>query len=335
MPDWLDSLSVEEREALERSDLPDWVDPMLATLTDDYFSDPGWIYERKLDGQRCLAYRNGSGVRLRSRNRTPNEDRYPEIVEAVASLAPDTFILDGEVVAFEDGRSSFERLQPRLQVNDAEEARRSPVTVYYYVFDLLHLEGYDTTGLPQRTRKALLRRVLSFNDPLRYTPHRNEEGKAYRDEACRKGWEGIIAKRADAPYRSRRSTDWLKFKCVVRQEFVVGGYTDPEGERIGFGALLIGYYEGDALRYAGKVGTGFDDDTLEHLRDRLDRRSRTTPPFDAGDLPSDGVHWVRPDLVAEIAFTEWTPHGKLRHPRYLGLRDDKDPTEVVRETPVS
>ena len=167
---------------------------------------------------------------------------------------------------------------------------------------------------------------------VRFTSHRNEEGEAYHREACEKGWEGVIAKDARAPYVHSRSKKWLKLKCGHRQELVVGGFTEPEGERTGFGALLLGYYDGDDLLYAGKVGTGFDDDTLESLRERLDSLERDTPPYAEGeDLPRKGVHWVTPKLVAEIGFTEWTEDHRLRHPRFLGLRRDKEAEEVVRE----
>jgi DNA ligase D-like protein (predicted ligase) len=227
--------------------------------------------------------------------------------------------------------TSFSRLQQRMQIADPNEARRSNVKVYYYLFDILHLDGYDTTGIPLRHRKSLLRRSLTFTDPIRFTAHRNEDGEDYYQQACRKGWEGIIAKRADSDYVHARSRDWLKFKCVNQQEFVVAGYTDPEGERIGFGALLVGYYDGDELEYAGKVGAGYDDETLERLSDRLAGIGRKTPAFSGDGLPRKGVHWVKPELVAEVGFTEWTEDGKLRHPRFLGLRRDKPPGEVTRE----
>jgi DNA ligase D-like protein (predicted ligase) len=236
-------------------------------------------------------------------------------------------------VAFERNRTSFERLQGRMQITDVEEARQNPIAVYYYLFDIPYLAGYDTSNLSLRHRKSLLRQAIDFNDPLRFTPHRNTEGKAYFNEVCGKGWEGLIAKEAQSRYVHSRSSKWMKFKCINRQEFVIGGYTDPQGERIGFGALLIGYYAGDDLIYAGKVGTGYDDTMLERLSDRLSRIERQTPSFDSDDLPSKHVHWVTPELVGEVKFTEWTQDGKLRHPSFLGLRRDKDPQDVVREEP--
>lgn len=326
-------LGHDARTALQEQELPEWTSPMLATLTDEPFSDPGWIYERKLDGVRVLTFRNDSQVRLLSRNRKAQNDRYPELVAAMAGQAG-SFIVDGEVVAFEGDVTSFSKLQRRSQLQDPEEARASDVEIFYYVFDLLHLNGYDITGVALRQRKNLLREALDYDDPIRYTTHRNEDGEAFLKEACESGWEGLIAKDATSTYAHSRSRSWLKLKCVHQQELVIGGFTDPQGERIGFGALLVGYYEDDELRYAGKVGTGYDDETLRQLRDRLDGLERKTPPFaDADAIADGGIHWVTPKLVGEVGFTEWTEDGKLRHPRFLGLRDDKAPGDVVRERP--
>ena len=316
---------------------------MLATLTEHYFSDPSWIFERKLDGERCLAFRRGGEVRLLSRSQQRLNNTYPEIVEGLARpwpAGPGTsgqdmpdVVVDGEVVAFEGSRTSFERLQQRLGITRPEEARRSPVAVYYYIFDLLYLDGYDTTALGLRDRKMLLRRALPFQGALRFTPHRNEEGEAYFQFACAHGWEGLVAKRAGSTYVSRRSPDWLKFKCSLGQEFVIGGYTDPAGSRIGLGALLVGYYEGGDLVYAGKVGTGFSNATLQALRQKLGTLRTAGSPFTRGRTTERGAHWVRPELVADVVFSEWTTDGKLRHPRFEGLRTDKAAGEVQRERP--
>lgn len=308
---------------------------MLATLTDEPFSDDGWVFERKLDGVRCLAFRDGDEVRLRSRARNVLDHTYPELVDALLDQPVSRFVVDGEVVAFEGDRTSFARLQQRLGITDPARARRSPVAVFFYAFDLLHLEGHDTTSLPLRERKAFLRRAIEFEDPLRLSPHRNGDGRTFLEEACQRGWEGLIAKRADSRYVGKRSRDWLKLKCSARQEFVVGGFTDPEGARTGFGALLVGYYDGPDLVYAGKVGTGYSDALLRDLRRRLGDMETTTSPFVRDAIRARGVHWVRPELVAEVAFTEWTTDGKLRHPRFEGLRDDKPPADVVRESPAS
>jgi bifunctional non-homologous end joining protein LigD len=307
---------------------------MLATLTDQPFSDPGWIYEPKLDGVRCLAFRDRDRVRLLSRNEKSQNATYPELVDAIAAQKARDFVVDGEVVAFRGGVTSFSRLQQRMKIADAGKARRSGVAVYYYLFDIVHLDGRDTTRLDLRDRKSLLERAIEFREPLRFSAHRNAEGEAYLSEACRKGWEGLIAKRADSIYVKGRSRDWLKLKCVARQEFVVGGWTDPQGERVGLGALLVGVYDDGDLRYAGKVGTGYDDETLRDLGRRLSSIERKTSPFvDSDGIPRKGVHWASPKLVAEVGFTEWTSDGKLRHPRFLGLRRDKAAGDVVLERP--
>jgi bifunctional non-homologous end joining protein LigD len=307
---------------------------MLATLTARRFSDPAWLFERKLDGERCLGYRRGGDVRLLSRNRKRLDGTYPEVADALGRETDSDLIVDGEIVAFEEGRTSFALLQRRMQVRDPEAARRSGIAVFYYIFDLMHLAGYDTTDLPLRLRKTLLRRALTYDQPLRYSVHRNAEGEAFHREACRRGWEGVVAKRADSRYVGHRSPDWLKFKCANEQEVVIGGFTEPAGSRVGFGALLIGFYAGDDLVYAGKVGTGFDTETLLDLRRRLDALRQDDPPFVGVRARQQGVHWVRPELVSQVAFTEWTEDAKLRHPRFVGLRRDKVAREVVRELPV-
>ena len=328
----LASLPGSVRAVLHDEPVPDWRAPTLATLTDKRFSDPQWIFERKLDGMRCLALRDGDRVRLLSRNRQPLNGTYPELVDALTTQHTSRFVVDGEVVAFEGRRTSFARLQGRLGITDPEVARASRIRIFYYLFDLLHLDGKSTTDVPLNWRKRLLRDAIAFDDPLRNTPHRIEDGLAAYQAACKRGDEGVIAKRADPTYGGRRSRNWLKFKCVRDQEFVVGGYTSPKGSRVELGALLLGYHEGRDLVYAGKVGTGFDEATLHSLHERLSPIEQDAPPFTRGLVRENGAHWVRPELVAQIGFTEWTRDDKLRHPRYLGLRTDKEPDDVVRET---
>lgn len=333
MSDLFSKLSDTERNKLRKTEHPDWIDPMLATLTHEYFSDSDWIYERKLDGERALAFRKGDTVRLLSRNRKDLSSSYPELVEALEDLSCDDFVADGEIVAFSKGRTSFSRLQKRMQIDDPDAARASGVSVYFYLFDLPYLNGYRLDQLPLTARKKLLRRAIDFNDPLRFTPHRREKGEKYREEACEKGWEGVIAKDGQAPYHHGRSTDWLKFKCARGQALVIGGFTDPAGARVGFGALLVGYYRQGALHYAGKVGTGFDDDFLNSFRNRMDGLERKTSPFTDGPENDASTHFIRPELVGEFGFTEWTGDGRLRHPRFLGLRRDLKPRSITRETP--
>ena len=315
-------LSDAERALLRPEPLPERVEPMKAVLTEERFSDPGWVYERKLDGIRCIAIKGQSGVRLLSRNHLSLDGRFSEVAAALAADPATQVVLDGEVVAFSGGQTSFQRLQQRGE-------RR--VTVYLYAFDLLHLAGQDTTALPLHARRRLLRSAVAFEGALRLTPSRKRDGERFYAEACRNGWEGLIAKRADAPYTHGRSRDWLKFKCSAEQELVIGGYTAPRGSRSDLGALLVGHFEGDRLLYAGRVGTGFTQAVLSDLSARLAPLRRDSSPF-AEPVRVPHVTWVEPRLVAQVGFAEWTRDGRLRHPRFLGLREDKDAREVVRES---
>jgi DNA ligase D-like protein (predicted ligase) len=272
-----------------------------------------------------------SKVSLYSRNEKLLNGTYPGLAEALQAQSAENFVVDGEIVAFKGRLTSFSALQPRMQIKDAAKARKASPRVYYYIFDALHCGNQSLMRLPLAARKKVLKALFDFTDPLRFTPHRNGHGEDYYNEACRKGWEGLIAKQKQSTYVCSRSKQWLKFKCVLQQEFVIGGFTDPQGSRIGLGALLIGYYKKGHLVFAGKVGTGFDDQTLKSLRRKLDRMERKTPPFTEAAPAGDTIHWVAPRLVSEIGFTEWTADGKLRHPRFQGLRRDKAPEKVVRE----
>ena len=309
--------------------------PALATLSHDRFWEPGWVYERKLDGQRCLAVRDCDGTRLYSRSGRDVSLAFPEIAEALEQQAATSFVVDGEVVAFEGSRTSFARLQPRIHLSSADRARATGIPVWFYVFDVLDADGQDLRSKPLLDRKRRLRKLLTWEDPIRSTPHRVRAGDEWFAEICRRGWEGLIAKRTDAAYTSGRTDDWLKFKCEAGQELVVVGWTDPTGSRVALGALLLAYYDRsggtEELVYAGKVGTGFSREVLRDLHRRLSRLEVAQSPCTRGKLPSKGVHWARPRLVAEVAFTEWTSAGQLRHPRYLGLRTDKPADDVVRE----
>jgi ATP-dependent DNA ligase len=281
--------------------MPTWLEPMAATLTEERFSGPEWLFERKFDGIRLLAYKRGGEVQLVSRNRLPQH--LPVVEAAVAKLPVREVILDGEVTW--DGRSG------------------------YHVFDILWLDGRDVTRLPLEERRALLAK-LPFTKPMRRV--RLVDGDRPWERAGREGWEGVIAKRRGSPYEHRRSKHWLKMKCEASQELVVGGFTDPQGARVGLGALLVGYYDGEDFVFAGKIGTGFDTKLLLDLRKRLDALELPSSPFTkATGLPKVRTHWVRPEVVVQVAFVEWTVHGKLRHPRLIGVRFDKDAREVVRE----
>jgi bifunctional non-homologous end joining protein LigD len=316
-----------------RQPLPSWIPPMLATLSEVFPTGGTWIYEPKLDGIRALIYADGGAVRMYSRNRKPLNDAYPELVDALGPAVRGDAVLDSEIVAFdsERGITSFSRLQQRMQLRDPVRARRSQVAVHLYLFDCLYYEGVDLTRLPLLDRKAVLRDVVWYDDPIRFTPYKTSGGVDMLRAACEQGAEGIIAKRATSPYASTRSADWLKLKCVRRQEFVIGGYTAPQGSRERLGALLVGYYDGKSLRYAGKVGTGYDRSTLDMLHRRLAPLHRLSSPFAEGPAPAGSIQWVTPKLVAEVGFSEWTTAGLLRHPRYLGLRDDKPASQVRRE----
>jgi bifunctional non-homologous end joining protein LigD len=286
---------------------PEWVEPMAATLTQDRFTGPEWTFERKLDGIRMLAFKRGDDVRLLSRNRLPLNDAYPSVVRAVAALPVGDVILDGEATGVWG---------------------RHGVTAYN-VFDILWLDERDVTARPLDERRALLN-ALPLHAPL--TRVSALDGERPWELACREGWEGVIAKRRDSPYVHKRSPHWLKMKCEASQELVVGGFTDPQGARVGFGALLVGYFEAHEFVFAGKVGTGFDTALLLDLRARFDALEIPASPFTkAVGLPRLRAHWVRPEIVVQVAFLEWTGHGKLRHSRLLGVRHDKTAREVMRE----
>ena len=274
---------------------------MAATLTQERFTGPDWTFERKFDGIRLLAFRNGADVCLFSRNRLPQN--IPAIASALAELPAREIILDGEVTWGSRGSG-------------------------YHVFDILWLDGRLLTSLPIEERRALLE-ALPLRPPLQRVPLLTDE--APWDRARREGWEGVIAKRRGSSYEHRRSRQWLKMKCETQQLLLVGGFTEPQGTRVGLGALLVGYLEGDDFVFAGKIGTGFDTKLLRELRARLDAMELPAPPFTkATGLPRLRAHWVRPEIVVQVAFIEWTVHGKLRHPRLIGVLTDKASREVVR-----
>lgn len=305
---------------------------MLATLTDRRDFGDDWFLERKFDGERCVATKRDGQVRLESRTAKDLTGTYPEVSAAVGGQRAAGLVLDGEVVAFDGDQTSFGRLQQRLGVArpPAELVERFPVV--YCVFDLLELDGEELTAHPLSERRERLAKAIREKPALQLSEAWRGDSERRFGEACRAGWEGLIAKRADAPYARGRSRDWLKLKCVWEQELVIGGFTEPAGSRTDFGALLVGYYEDGRLRYAGKVGTGYNAKTLRELGAALRKLELPESPFaDARRIPR-GTHWTRPELVAQIGFAEWTSDGRLRQPRFLGLRDDKAPEDVVRET---
>ena len=282
---------------------PEWIQPMAATLTQERFSDPQWIFERKFDGIRLLAFKKGAEVRLLSRNQLPQN--LPGVAAAIARLPVKNAILDGEIT-WRGGATA------------------------YHIFDVVWLEETLLTSLPLDERREILSR-LPIEAPLTRVEELTDE-KPW-DRACNEGWEGVIAKRRDSKYEHRRSKQWLKMKCENKQEFVVGGFTDPQGARVGLGALLVGYYDRADFVFAGKVGTGFDTKLLTELRARLDALEIDKPPFTkAVGLPRLRAHWVQPQIVVQVAFIEWTAHGKLRHSRLLGVLDNMNARGIVKKT---
>lgn len=329
------ALPPEAFERLQPADFPGWQEPMLATPADKPFAREGWVYEQKLDGQRCLIFRKGGDVQFVSRNKIIITDQYPELVKALREQLKGDAVLDGEIVAFEDGRPSFEQMQKRMHVQRPNKELVDEVPVFLYLFDVTYFKGYDTTKLALLDRKSLLSKVVAYNDPLRFTEHREGDGVKFLNEACAKGLEGVIAKDANAPYQRRRSKSWLKFKCVRRQELVVGGYTEGGSGMSGFGSLLVGYYGDDPqgrLQFVGGVGTGYSDELIRDITRKLKELATDENPFAPDDvLPKTQVHWVKPQLVADVGFSDWTKTNKIRHPRFIGLRNDKNPRDVVRE----
>ncbi len=311
---------------------------MLATLVDEVPEGPGWLFEIKYDGVRVLAVRRDGAVKLYSRSGQLVTGRYPEIARALAALPVDDFVIDGEIVALgEANRPSFQLLQSRMGLTDPRDVERAmgevPVTGVF--FDCLAVDGHDLRGLPLAARKDGLKLFLPARGVASYGEHVTEQGREFHRAACDQGLEGVMAKRTDSRYTGARTRDWLKIKCQLRQEFVIGGYTKPQGSRARFGALHLGVYDKGRLVYAGKVGTGFDAKTLESVYHALRPLERPTSPFDVGTPGGGGHHWVEPRLVAEVRFTEWTRDGGIRHPAFLGLRTDKAPETITREQPAA
>jgi bifunctional non-homologous end joining protein LigD len=313
--------------------------PMLCTLIAEPFDNASWIFEPKYDGLHILGRYDGKDLVLLSRNRAAQNFQFPDVASALEDSLTRPAIVDGEIVCFDEhGRSSFRSLQQRFHLKDAREVdtRMRRYAAYLYLFDLLYVDEYDITSLPLRLRKTLLRQSVKWSERVLWTPYEREKGRTLWRRACREGSECIVGKHLDSPYVQSRSSWWVKVKCIGRQEFVIGGFTEPQRSRVGLGALRVGYYSDDGQRflYAGKVGTGYTQEVALDLRKRFEKVKQRPSPFDQGASARDGlVHWVQPKLVAEIAFAEWTQNGLLRQPRFEGLRPDKRPTECRREQP--
>lgn len=304
----------------------------LASLVDEPPEGDDWLHEQKFDGYRILAVIDHGEVRLRSRQFKDWTTEFPVVVRALATLPVERAVLDGELaVVLPDGRTTFQGLQNSFAEPNA--------ALVYFAFDLLWLDDEDLSALPLEQRKQRLEQVLAHADSkiVRYSHHVVGHGGELYQLACKRGLEGIVSKRRDKPYITGRSMMWRKIKCGLRQELVIGGFTEPEGSRSGIGALLVGYYDGDRFVYAGKVGTGFSNAMLVSLRRQLEPIEQAASPFDT-ELPKARGgsirHWVRPELVCEVAFQEWTHDGRLRHPSFQGLREDKPAKDVVREAPI-
>lgn len=322
----INSLSPQAKKNLKKRAMPAWIDPMLATLTEHYFSDKNYLYEHKWDGIRIIAHKKDTAITLMTRNKKIVNADYPHIIDELKKYNFD-FIIDGEVIATEHGLTDFGLLQLRKH--------KKNLNISYQVFDILYIEGYDVTQLPLLDRKKILHHVFTSKKTINTTEHILGKGIEYFEEACSKKWEGVIAKEIHSTYEiGARSQYWLKFKCIQEQEFVIGGFTKPQGNRLAFGALLLGYFESEKLMYAGKVGTGFSTELLQQIGSRLTKLKTAECPFNSIDIPLKDVYWVKPRLVAEIKFSEWTNYNKVRHARFLGLRNDKDAKDVVKETPL-
>lgn len=319
------------------SNVPPAIVPMQAVLGGQPFSSPEYIYEIKYDGVRAVAYLRADGeLSLKSRNGRELLPRFPELSDLAASFLAEEMIADGEIVAQDvRGVSHFQLLQGRIGLAGEEAIGRAAISTpaFYYIFDLLYLNGRDLTGLPLIERKEILSRIFMPQRHIRMTEWIPGEGEAFFQAAQANGLEGIMAKATGSPYRQKRSGDWVKLKAVRQQEFVVGGYTRPRKGRAGFGALLVGYYEAGRLVYAGHVGSGFSEEALARLMEAMQPLKVKDSPFSATPKTNEPAHWIRPELVAEVKFSEWTQEGNLRQPVFLGLRSDKDPREIRREEP--
>ncbi len=325
-------VAAKELTGARKRAMPDFIEPQLATLVTEPPEGEEWLHELKFDGYRMLCHLSRGQVRFWSRNQKDWTEKFPNLVKSAKAFPAQSAILDGEVVIVDKaGRSSFQNLQQAM-------GKSATTAFVFQVFDLVYLDGYDITAAPLVQRKALLERLLASikgKTPLRYSEHVAGDGQEFFRQACAFQIEGIISKLANSPYQSTRNRNWLKAKCLKRQEFVVAGYTPSRNDFPGFGSLILGVYERGNLIYSGRVGTGFSIKQRLELQKRLDQIAQTAMPFSV--KPKDPglrhAHWAKPELVAEVAFTEWTADGSIRHPSFQGLRQDKRPKEIIREEP--
>jgi bifunctional non-homologous end joining protein LigD len=329
----ISSTSVSQLTGAVKKALPKEFKPQLATLGTSVPQGDSWLHEMKFDGYRLFAYFNKGKIRLVTRNGNDWTRKFPTVAKELSKLNLESAILDGEVVLLDEhGLPNFQLLQNLLKQGDDND-------IVFYLFDVPYCSGYSLTKTPLIERKSLLEKILGDflknNDVIRYSEHIEGQGVDVLANACKLKMEGVVSKQRDSGYLQARSPAWIKAKCTRRQEFVIGGFTKPTGSRIGFGALLLGYYEGEKFTYAGRVGTGFNNASLRQLHTSLKKIKRETFPFSKGlsRTESRGVTWVTPELVAEVEFTEWTSEGLLRHPSFQGLREDKPAKQITREVP--
>ena len=304
----------------------EFIDPELSLLVDEPPEGPEWVHEIKFDGYRIQALIENENVRLLTRSGQDWTDKYQTIAAELKKVAAEDAILDGEIVALDEkGRSDFQELQIAMKSKNSHNLK-------YYVFDLLECEGEDYRPKPLIERKKKLRSILpKKSSEINYSEHLNTDGKKMLAASCEQGLEGIVSKQKDSPYTSGRSALWVKSKCVKRQEFVIGGYSEPQGARNRFGALLLGVYEDGKFRYVGRCGTGFNGESIEMVWKKLNKLETKTSPFEMSAPHERENHYIKPNLVAEISFANWTREGILRVPVFHGLREDKDPKSIIRE----
>jgi bifunctional non-homologous end joining protein LigD len=314
--------------AARKARLPALIHPMLATLVDDPFSSPEWIFETKWDGFRSICFVGKGKSHFVSRNQIDMTPQYPELASVAKQIAAKEAILDGEIVALDkDGMPRFQLLQPRVGRKSGLEALRGHGHIVYYVFDLLYLDGNDLTACPVVERKEALAQILRPSDFIKLSEHVLGDGKAFFKQIEKFHLEGMIAKRASSVYLQKRTKDWLKIKTVQRSEVVIGGYTQPRGSRSNFGALVVGLYRGQDLHYVAHVGGGFNQRTLAQIYRLMQPLKTKVSPFVDAPKTNEPVEWLRPKLVAEVKFSEWTADRRMRHPVFIGLREDKKPED--------
>lgn len=321
-------------DVARKAAMPAVIKPMLATLVDEAFSDPDWLFETKWDGVRAVCFVRNGKARFISRNQIEMTAQYPELADIAQSLLGSTAILDGEIVALDEkGVSRFQLLQRRLGRKNAGEIQRLAATtrIAFYVFDILYLDGFDLMGCRLIDRKATLERILKSSKNIRYSDHIIGEGEKLFEEVAKVPLEGMIAKRLESTYSQRRSAEWLKIKTIQQSEVVIGGYTEPRNSREYFGALVVGLYRDGKLHYVAHTGGGFNHQTLAQTYKVMQPLKTKDCPFIDKPKTNEPVQWVKPKLVAQVKFSEWTADGRMRHPVFLGLRQDKKPEECIFE----